>query len=325
MGILANNTGMFLDFEKPVLELEKQIEELKQFSQEKNIDMAIQIAALEERANALRLTIYKNLTPWQRIQISRHAKRPTFLDYIGMMTTDFIELHGDRLYRDDPAMIGGIANIDNISVTIIGQQKGRDTKEKILRNFGQPHPEGYRKALRLMLQAEKFNRPIICLVDVVGAYPGVEAEERGQGEAIARNIREMANLTVPIVVVVTGEGGSGGALAIGVGNRVLMMENSYYSVISPEGCASILWKDSAKAPDASEALKLSANDLLELKIVDQIIPEPLGGAHKNPSEAGANLKKAILEHLLPLLNLSKSALLDERYQRFRNYGIYIEE
>lgn len=322
---MASNTGMILDFEKPVLELEKQIEELKQFSQEKNIDMALQITALEEKASTLRLSIYNNLTPWQRIQISRHAKRPTFLDYIGMITTDFIELHGDRLYRDDPAMIGGIAYIENIPVTIIGQQKGRDTKEKIYRNFGQPHPEGYRKALRLMHQAEKFNRPIVCLVDVVGAYPGVEAEERGQGEAIARNIREMANLAVPIVVVVTGEGGSGGALAIGVGNRVLMMENSYYSVISPEGCASILWKDSAKAPDAAEALKLSANDLLDLKIVDQIIPEPLGGAHKNPSEAGANLKKAILEHLNPLLNLPKDEILEGRYQRFRNYGIYIEE
>lgn len=325
MGILASNTGLILDFEKPVLELEKQIEELKQFSQEKNIDMAVQIAALEEKASTLRLSIYNNLTPWQRIQISRHAKRPTFLDYIGMIATDFIELHGDRLYRDDPAMIGGIACIDNIPVTVIGQQKGRDTKEKIYRNFGQPHPEGYRKALRLMHQAEKFSRPIVCLVDVVGAYPGVEAEERGQGEAIARNIREMANLAVPIVVVVTGEGGSGGALAIGVGNRVLMMENSYYSVISPEGCASILWKDSAKAPDAAEALKLSANDLLGLKIVDQIIPEPLGGAHKNPSEAGANLKKAILEQLYPLLNLPKNDILEGRYQRFRNYGIYIEE
>ncbi len=322
---MASNTGLILDFEKPVLELEKQIEELKQFSQEKNIDMAVQIAALEEKASTLRLSIYNNLTPWQRIQISRHAKRPTFLDYIGMIATDFIELHGDRLYRDDPAMIGGIACIDNIPVTVIGQQKGRDTKEKIYRNFGQPHPEGYRKALRLMHQAEKFSRPIVCLVDVVGAYPGVEAEERGQGEAIARNIREMANLAVPIVVVVTGEGGSGGALAIGVGNRVLMMENSYYSVISPEGCASILWKDSAKAPDAAEALKLSANDLLGLKIVDQIIPEPLGGAHKNPSEAGANLKKAILEQLYPLLNLPKNDILEGRYQRFRNYGIYIEE
>ncbi len=322
---MASNTGMVLEFEKPVLELEKQIEELKQFSQEKGIDMAMQIAMLEEKAESLRLSIYNNLSPWQRIQITRHAKRPTFLDWVGFICTDFIELHGDRLYRDDPAMIGGLAYLDDIPVTIIGQQKGRDTKEKIYRNFGQPHPEGYRKALRLMHQAEKFRRPIICLVDVVGAYPGVEAEERGQGEAIARNIREMASLTVPIVVVITGEGGSGGALAIGVGNRVLMMENAYYSVISPEGCATILWKDASKAPDAAEALKLSANDLLKLEIIDEIIPEPLGGAHKNPAEAGANLKKAIMHHLQSMLHLSPTELLEGRYERFRHYGVYLED
>ena len=322
---MASNTGMVLEFEKPVLELEKQIEELKQFSQEKGIDMAMQIAMLEEKAESLRLSIYNNLSPWQRIQITRHAKRPTFLDWVGFICTDFIELHGDRLYRDDPAMIGGLAYLDDIPVTIIGQQKGRDTKEKIYRNFGQPHPEGYRKALRLMHQAEKFRRPIICLVDVVGAYPGVEAEERGQGEAIARNIREMASLTVPIVVVITGEGGSGGALAIGVGNRVLMMENAYYSVISPEGCATILWKDASKAPDAAEALKLSANDLLKLEIIDEIIPEPLGGAHKNPAEAGANLKKAIMHHLQSMLHLSPTELLEGRNERFRHYGVYLED
>ncbi|WP_243662975.1 acetyl-CoA carboxylase carboxyltransferase subunit alpha [Hydrogenispora ethanolica] len=322
---MASNTGLVLEFEKPVLELEKQIEELKQFSQEKGIDMTVQIAVLEEKANSLRLSIYNNLSPWQRVQIARHAKRPTLLDYVGLIFTDFIEMHGDRLFRDDPAMIGGLAYLDSIPVTVIGQQKGRDTKEKIYRNFGQPHPEGYRKALRLMHQAEKFHRPIICLVDVVGAYPGIEAEERGQGEAIARNIREMANLTVPIIVVITGEGGSGGALAVGVGNRVLMMENAYYSVISPEGCASILWKDASKASDAADALKLSANDLLKFGIIDEIIPEPLGGAHKNPNEAGMNLKKAINSHLKPLLNLSSSELLDNRYNRFRHYGVYLED
>ncbi len=322
---MATNIGLVLDFEKPVLELEKQIEELKQFSQEKGIDMADQIAALEEKANNLRWNIFKNLTPWQRILIARHAKRPTFLDYVGMITTDFIELHGDRLYRDDPSLIGGIAYLDGIPVTIIGQQKGRDTKEKILRNFGQPHPEGYRKALRLMHQADKFNRPLICLVDVVGAFPGVEAEERGQGEAIARNILEMANLSIPVIVVITGEGGSGGALAVGVGNRVLIMENSYYSVISPEGCASILWKDAAKASDAAEALKLSPENLLELGIVDEIIPEPLGGAHKNPSEAAANLKNSILKHLWELMNLSRTELVEQRYQRFRSYGVFFED
>jgi acetyl-CoA carboxylase carboxyl transferase subunit alpha len=322
---MATNSGLVLDFEKPVLELEKQIEELKQFSREKGIDMADQIAALEEKANNLRWNIFKNLTPWQRILIARHAKRPTFLDYVGMITTDFIELHGDRLYRDDPALIGGIAYLEGIPVTIIGQQKGRDTKEKILRNFGQPHPEGYRKALRLMHQADKFNRPLICLVDVVGAFPGVEAEERGQGEAIARNIREMANLSVPIIVVITGEGGSGGALAVGVGNRVLIMENSYYSVISPEGCASILWKDAAKASDAAEALKLSPENLLELGIVDEIIPEPLGGAHKNPTEAASNLKNSILKQLRELMNLSRAELIEQRYQRFRSYGVFFED
>ena len=321
---MASNLGPVLDFEKPVLELEKQIAEIKQFSQEKEIDMAEQIMALEEKANSLRHEVFKNLTSWQRVQIIRHPKRPTCLDYIGMIFNDFIELHGDRAYRDDPAMVGGIANLNQIPVTVIGQQKGRDTKENIYRNFGLPHPEGYRKALRMMHQADKFNRPIICLVDVVGAYPGIEAEERGQGEAVARNIMEMANLEVPIITVITGEGGSGGALATGVGNKVLIMENAYYSVISPEGCASILWKDPSKASEAAKALRISSTDLLSMKIVDAIIPEPLGGAHKNPTEAATNLKTAILDHLAPLLKMSGSELLEERYQRFRHYGIFSE-
>ncbi|MCL6591388.1 MAG: acetyl-CoA carboxylase carboxyltransferase subunit alpha [Firmicutes bacterium] len=322
MGI---NQSPILEFEKPVLELEKQIEELKAFSHERGIPMEEQIHALEEKARSLQREIYQNLNPLQRIQIIRHPKRPTFLDYVGMIFTNFIELHGDRNFRDDPGMVGGIAYLDNLPVTVIGQQKGRDTKENIYRNFGLPHPEGYRKALRLMEQANKFNRPIICLVDVVGAYPGIEAEERGQGEALARNIRDMAKLTVPIIVVITGEGGSGGALAIGVGNRVMILENGYYSVISPEGCASILFRDSSKAGEAAKALRINGPDLLEMGIVDEIIPEPLGGAHKNPQETANNMKAAIIRQLTPLLSYSKDQLLEDRYQRFRKYGRYIED
>jgi len=321
---MSNNVGPILEFEKPVVDLEKQIEELKRFSQEKGIDMQEQIAALEQKAENLRMEIYSNLTVMQRIQIVRHPKRPTCLDYIGMIFDNFIELHGDRLYRDDPAMVGGIAYLNGIPVTVVGQQKGRDTKENIYRNFGMPHPEGYRKALRLMKQADKFGRPVICLVDVVGAYPGVEAEERGQGEAIARGIMEMANLRVPVIVAVTGEGGSGGALATGIGNRVLIMENAYYSVISPEGCAAILWRDGSKVQEAAEALKIGAKDLLKMGIVDKIVPEPIGGAHKNPALASKNLKEALVSNLTPLLKLSPSQLLEDRYQRFRNYGQFIE-
>lgn len=322
---MGSNLGPIFEFEKPVIELEKQIDEIKRFSQEKKIDMTEQIAVMAKKAKTLRAEVYSNLTPWQRIQIARHSKRPTFLDYIGIIFKDFVELHGDRLYRDDPAMVGGIAYLDNIPVTVIGQQKGRDTKENIYRNFGLPHPEGYRKALRLMKQAEKFNRPVICLVDVVGAYPGIEAEERGQGEAVARNIREMANLKVPVIAVITGEGGSGGALAIGVGNRVLILENAYYSVISPEGCASILWKDAARAAEAAEALQISAEHLLKMGIVDEIIPEPLGGAHKNPLETAQSLKEVLIKNLQPLLKLSGAELLEERYQRFRGYGYFSEK
>jgi acetyl-CoA carboxylase carboxyl transferase subunit alpha len=321
---MAINQSPALEFEKPVLELERQIEELKSFSRERGIPMDEQIHALEKKAQSLQMEIYKNLNPLQRIQIIRHPKRPTFLDYVGMIFTNFIELHGDRNYRDDPGMVGGIAYLDNLPVTVLGQQKGRDTKENIYRNFGLPHPEGYRKALRLMEQANKFNRPIICLVDVVGAYPGIEAEERGQGEALARNIRDMAKLLVPIIVVITGEGGSGGALAVGLGNRVMILENGYYSVISPEGCASILFRDSSKAGEAAKALRINGPDLLEMGIVDEIIPEPLGGAHKNPQETANNMKSAIVRQLTPLLSYSKTQLLDDRYQRFRKYGRYIE-
>lgn len=321
---MAANQGPVLEFEKPVIELEKQIQELKQFSHEKRIDMEEQIKALEEKAESLKQEIYRNLTPLQRMQIVRHSKRPTCLDYIGMIFKDFIELHGDRAFRDDPAMVGGIAFFDEIPVTVIGQQKGRDTKENIYRNFGMPYPEGYRKALRLMEQANKFDRPIISLVDVVGAYCGIEAEERGQAEALARNIREMADLLVPVIVVITGEGGSGGALALGVGNRVLMMENAYYSVASPESCASILWKDPTKAGEAAEALQLNATNLLKMGIIDEIIPEPLGGAHKNPADAANRIKTAIAKHLYPLLQVPGEQLREERYQRFRNFGKYEE-
>ena len=321
---MAVNQGPVLEFEKPVIELEKQIEELKQFSHEKRIDMEEQIKALEEKAESLKQEIYQNLTPLQRMQIVRHSKRPTCLDYMGMIFKDFIELHGDRAFRDDPAMVGGIAFFDEIPVTVIGQQKGRDTKENIYRNFGMPYPEGYRKALRLMEQADKFGRPIICLVDVVGAYCGIEAEERGQAEALARNIREMANLLVPVIVVITGEGGSGGALALGVGNRVLMMENAYYSVASPESCASILWKDSSKAGEAAEALRLNAPNLLKMGIIDDIIPEPLGGALKNPADAANRIKTVITKYLYPLLQVPGEQLREERYQRFRCFGEYEE-
>jgi acetyl-CoA carboxylase carboxyl transferase subunit alpha len=321
---MASNIGSALDFEKPVLELEKQIEELKQFAAEKKLDMAEQILVLEQKAESLKTEIYGNLSTWQRIQIARHPKRPTCLDYIEMVFHNFVELHGDRQFRDDPAMVGGIAYLENTVVTVIGQQKGRDTKENIFRNFGYPNPEGYRKALRLMLQAEKFKRPVISLVDVAGAYPGVEAEERGQGEAIARNIREMANLSVPVIVVITGEGGSGGALGIGVGNKVLIMENAYYSAITPEGCASILWKDSTKAAEAAEALKIGATQLMQMGIVDEIIPEPLGGAHKNHQEIGENLKTALVRNLKPFLKMSGAKIREQRYQRFRGLGNYIE-
>jgi acetyl-CoA carboxylase carboxyl transferase subunit alpha len=322
---MASNQGPIFDFEKPVLELERQIEELKQFATDKEIDMAEQVTALEKKAQALRDETYANLSTWQRVQIIRHPRRPTCLDYIGRIFSDFVELHGDRLYGDDPALVGGIAYLEDFPVTVIGQQKGRDTKENIYRNFGLPHPEGYRKALRLMLQAEKFRRPVICLVDVAGAYPGIEAEERGQGEAIARNIMQMAALTVPVIVVITGEGCSGGALATGVGNRVLIMENAYYSVISPEGCASILWKDVTKAAKAAEALQIGAKQLLQMGIVEEIIPEPPGGAHKNPLEAGQNLKEAILRNLKPFQTMTGAEIREQRYQRFRVTGRFLEE
>ncbi|HBR30032.1 MAG TPA: acetyl-CoA carboxylase carboxyl transferase subunit alpha [Firmicutes bacterium] len=322
---MSNVSNYNLDFEKPLKELEKRIEEIRLFAEEKQIDMSEEIRRMEEKARSLKLEIFKNLTPWQKVQIARHPKRPTFLEYIELIFHGFIELHGDRLYRDDPALVGGLAYLEDIPVTIIGQQKGRDTKENIFRNFGMPHPEGYRKAIRLMKQAEKFGRPVITFVDVAGAFPGKEAEERGQGEAVAKAIMEMAGLKTPIIVVITGEGGSGGALAVGVGDRVLMLENAYYSVITPEGCASILWKDASKAEQAAEVLRLTAEDLVELQVVDEIIPEPLGGAHTAYEEMAANIKGSLLKNLYPLINDDLNTVLSRRYQKFRQLGRYLEE
>ncbi|MEW5866577.1 MAG: acetyl-CoA carboxylase carboxyltransferase subunit alpha [Bacillota bacterium] len=315
--------NLTLDFEKPLVELEKRIEELKNFSREKEIDLSEEIATLEKKAESLRKEIFDNLTPWQRIMIARHPRRPTTLDYISHVFDEFIELHGDRSFRDDGAIVGGIANLDGRPVTVIGTQKGRDTKENLARNFGMPHPEGYRKALRLMKQAEKFRRPIVTFVDVVGAYPGVEAEERGQGEAIARNIAEMARLATCIVVVITGEGGSGGALAIGVGDRLLMLENAYFSVISPEGCAAILWKDGSKAQEAAAMLKLTAADLKGLGIADEVLPEPLGAAHKNREAMAATIREALIRSVDELSGIPPRRLVERRYARLRRIGEFI--
>ena len=322
---MKNGSKFNLEFERPLKELEKRIEEIRLFAEEKQIDMSEEIARIEEKARSLKVEIFKNLTPWQKVQIARHPKRPTFLEYIDLIFHGFIELHGDRLYRDDPALVGGLAYLEDIPVTILGHQKGRDTKENIYRNFGMPHPEGYRKAIRLMKQAEKFGRPIITFVDVAGAYPGKEAEERGQGEAVARAIMEMTGLEVPIVVVITGEGGSGGALAIGVGDRILMLENAYYSVISPEGCASILWKDASKAEEAAKVLRITADDLLAVDVIDEIIPEPLGGAHTAPEEMAEKIKAYILKNLTAIIDTDPNELLTKRYQKFRQLGRYVEE
>lgn len=309
-----------LQFEKPLIELQAKIEELRKFTEEKGIDFTEEISKLEEKAKELRSQIYGNLTPWQRVQIARHAERPTTLDYIEMIFTDFIELRGDRLFGDDAAIVGGIAMFEGQPVTVIGHQKGKDTKENIARNFGMPHPEGYRKALRLMQQANKFGRPIICLINTPGAYPGIAAEERGQSEAIARNLREMASFGVPIISIVTGEGGSGGALALGVANRILMLENSFYSVISPEGAAALLWKDAGLAQRAAERLKITARDLLELGLIDEVIPEPTGGAHKDVPKQCSFIKEALSTHLKELSALSEEELKKDRYDKFAAMG-----
>ncbi|GAB6099302.1 acetyl-CoA carboxylase carboxyltransferase subunit alpha [Halanaerocella petrolearia] len=314
----------YLDFEKPLIELEEKINELNSFMREKDIDLTDEVERLEKRADNLRQEIFTELEPWEILKIARHAERPTTLDYIDSICDDFIELHGDRTFGDDQALVGGIGKIDNTPVTIIGHQKGKTTKDNIERNFGMAHPEGYRKALRLMKQAEKFGRPIISLINTPGAYPGIGAEERGQAEAVAKNMMEMAGISVPIIVIITGEGGSGGALGIGVGDKVLMLEYTYYSVCSPEACAAILWKDADKAKEAAKALKITAQDLLELGIIDDTIAEPPGGAHKNYQRSAQLLKERILREIKELQALDKEVLLDNRYNKFRQMG-YIKE
>jgi acetyl-CoA carboxylase carboxyl transferase subunit alpha len=313
-----------LDFEKPLQELERQIEDLQKLGEERQIDVAEEARLLQVRLNTLRSEIYHNLTPMQRVQVARHPRRPYPLDYLSTIFTDFIELHGDRLFRDDPAIVGGWARLAGISVMVVGHQKGRDTKENLKRNFGMAHPEGYRKALRLMKLAAKFGAPVITLIDTPGAYPGLGAEERGQSEALARNILEMAALPTPIVAVVIGEGGSGGALALGTADRILMFENSVYSVISPEGCAAILWKDAGQRERAADALKLTAQDLLRFKLVDEILPEPLGGAHLDPDAAGETLREALIRHVTELRKVRPEKLVRRRADKFAAMGAYSE-
>ncbi|WP_416729156.1 acetyl-CoA carboxylase carboxyl transferase subunit alpha [Fictibacillus sp. JL2B1089] len=309
-----------LEFERPIHELEKKIAELKSFMDEKDIDLTDEIKRLEEKLSNLENSTYSEMKPWDRVQIARHAERPTTLDYINYLFTDFIELHGDRLFGDDEAIVGGVAFYKEIPITIIGHQRGKDTKENLRRNFGMPHPEGYRKALRLMKQAEKFNRPIICFIDTKGAYPGKAAEERGQSEAIARNLVEMAGLTVPVICVVIGEGGSGGALALGVGNYVHMLENSTYSVISPEGAAAILWKDASMAKKAAESMKITAPDLKELGIIDEIIEEVKGGAHKDAKQQAVLIDQVLEDSLHSLLSMSQEELINQRYEKYKKIG-----
>jgi acetyl-CoA carboxylase carboxyl transferase subunit alpha len=313
-----------LDFEKPLAELDRQIEELRRLSDERDIDVTGEITTLEEKLDAKRREIYQGLTPMQRVQVARHPRRPFTLDYLSSIFTDFIELHGDRLFRDDPAIVGGWARINRQSVMVIGHQKGRDTKENLKRNFGMPHPEGYRKALRLMQAAARFHAPIVTLIDTPGAYPGLGAEERGQSEALARNILEMSALPTPIVSVVIGEGGSGGALALGVADRVLMFENSVYSVISPEGCAAILWKDASQRERAADALKLTANDLIRLGLVDEIIPEPVGGAHFDPDTAGESLREVLIKTLNELNRVRPDKLVQRRHDKYAAMGAYAD-
>lgn len=307
----------YLDFEKPLVELDQKIHELKGYSTEK-VSFSSDIVKLEKKAEKLREEIFANLTRWQRTQLARHVNRPFTLDFVSHIFTEWFEVHGDRNFRDDPAIVCGFARFDGQPCCVIGHQKGRDTKEKVYRNFGMPNPEGYRKALRVMQMAEQFGLPIFTFVDTPGAFPGIGAEERGQAEAIARNLREMAALTVPVIVTVTGEGGSGGALAIAVGNRVLMMEYSVYAVISPEGCAAILWSDGSKGPVAAEALKLTATDIAELGcVIDDVIPEPVGGAHTDHVKAMSLVKVVLKKHLDELKKLSPQELVEQRYQKFR--------
>ncbi len=311
-----------LEFEKPIAELEEKIAELRKFSSAHNVDVSHGIKLLEEQVAETKQKVFANLSSWQRVQLARHPERPHSQDYIQLLFTDFMEFHGDRRFADDRAIVGGFAKLDDTAVMIIGTRKGRDLKENMAVNFGSAHPEGYRKALRLMRMADKARVPVVVLIDTPGAYPGLGAEERHIGEAIAVNLREMFTLKIPVLAVVIGEGGSGGALGIGVGNRVLISENAYYSVITPEGCAAILWRDSAAAPKAAEALKLTSADLKALNIVDEVIPEPLGGAHRDPERAAEFLKEALLRNLSELEGLSASELCAQRYEKYRTIGIF---
>jgi len=311
---------MALEFEKPILDLEQKIDEMRKMSD--SLDISDEINRLESKVNELRKNVFDNLTPWQIVQLARHPNRPYTLDYIYLMTENFVELHGDRNFKDDKAVVGGFATLGNQTVMIIGQQKGRDTKSNLYRNFGMMNPEGYRKALRLMKLAEKFDKPVITLLDTPGAYPGIEAEERGQAEAIARNLIEMSRLKVPLIVVIIGEGASGGALGIGIGDRILMLKYCWYSVISPESCSSILWRSWDFKEQAAEALKLTANDLLKLGIIDKIIDEPSGGAHRNHQEAAHILKSALIEEIELVSKIKKDKLLDNRIKKFEKMGFW---
>lgn len=313
-----------LEFEKPIRDLRTKIAELHELMAKSGVDLNGEIAKMEHRMDDLSRELYEGLTPWQRVQIARQPGRPTTLDYIQGICSEFMELHGDRNFRDDPAVVGGIGLVDGKPITMIGHQKGRDTKENIYRNFGMAHPDGYRKALRLMQQAEKFGRPIVTFIDTAGAYPGMSAEERGQSEAIARNLREMAGLTVPTLCFITGEGGSGGALGLGVTDRIFVLEYAWYSVIAPESAAAILWKDSAQGPRAAETMKISANDLLELGIADEVIPEPLGGAQKDPKQMIATVRQKVVETLDELTRLPIAELLAARYDKYRDMGTFVE-
>uniref|UniRef100_C6E358 Acetyl-coenzyme A carboxylase carboxyl transferase subunit alpha n=1 Tax=Geobacter sp. (strain M21) TaxID=443144 RepID=C6E358_GEOSM len=313
----------YLDFEKPLAELDKKIQELHGFSTQ-GVDLTAEIAKLEQKSEKMREEMFANLSRWQTAQVARHINRPFTLDYLELVFTEFVELHGDRNFGDDHAIVGGLARLDGEPVMVIGHQKGRDTKEKVFRNFGMPNPEGYRKALRLMEMAERFKLPIITFVDTPGAFPGIGAEERGQAEAIARNLREMSRLTVPIIVVITGEGGSGGALAIAVGDRILMLQHSVYAVISPEGCAAILWSDGTKGAQAAEALKLTAKDIKGLEVIDEIVPEPAGGAHRDHEAMAKNLHAALSKNLKELKAIPADDLIEQRYQKFRKMSRFAE-
>lgn len=324
MGEVVGDAMSVLDFERPIYELESKIKELQDFGSDKKIALEPEVKKLTEKLDKLKMEIYNDLTPWQKIQIARHPERPYTLDYIRMLTQDFVELHGDRQFADDLALIGGFAKINGHKVVVMGHQKGRDTNENVQRNFGCAHPEGYRKAVRLMFLAEKFKLPVVIFIDTPGAYPGVGAEERGQAQAIASNLRDMAILKTPIIATVIGEGGSGGALGIGVADRVCILEHAYYSVISPEGCASILWRNSVKAPEAAKALKIDGENLKKFGIVDKIIKEPLGGAHRDPDEVAVHLREAIIGYINELSALPVETLVEERYQKFRQIGEYQE-